>query len=837
MVSLSGLRYIYEARLATRSVRLQEIFAVVGIAVGVALFFASQVSSTSLDRGVPQLNAQLAGNAQVQMQARSYQGVPETVLAQVRRVPGVQSALPLLERQVNLIGPDGERAALLVGVEPKAMRFASRFDRQFTTKQLNHFQAIALPEPLNQQIERDKLETVRIQLGSSFTAAWVGTTLSASEIGALVHSPVAVSTLAYAQRLANAPSTVTRILIHYDPALAKTARAGLARIARAWDINLTSSALESKLFAVAVAPENQSEKLFSAISALVGVLFAINAMLVTAPSRRKLLEDLLPHGYTRLMIVQILMVNALALGVIACIIGLVLGDALSILVFDVTPGYLTFAFPIGGGRVIEWQTVALAVALALGTAAIGVFAPLPEVFFGLSQRTRRLRVGWWRPALAIVGVLSLAVTTYTLLLDTRAALVGNITLVLALACALPFAFSASVWLFSRLSDLLDDVGSGYAAAELDSPPARVRYLAIAATAALAVFATAEFGGTQSNLIRGLDASIRGMDGSANLWVVPSGGSSLQTTVAFAAINPRTLDVPGVQSVSAYGGSFLNWGDHRVWVIAPGQSVTQPIPPTQVLTGSLKVASAKVRSGSWAVLSQGLADEQHIRLGERFTLPAPRPITLRLAATTTNLGWPPGTVILSAGDYAEGWRSDDPSAYQIKTTASPGRERALLRAALGNAGVSVQTAGEREALHFAAARQGLSRLTQIRILIYVAAIAAVLAALTAMIYARRDQIAQANVHGISSGKLWRSLMWENAVVLVCGSALGVIFGVYAQLLGSHYLAAVTGFPIIYSVELFAAIVSFGLVALLTVVVLGIPGLRVVRAPASAASQAP
>ena len=49
-MGLSGIRYIYRARLGARAVLVQEGFAIVGIAVGVALLFASQISSTSLDR-------------------------------------------------------------------------------------------------------------------------------------------------------------------------------------------------------------------------------------------------------------------------------------------------------------------------------------------------------------------------------------------------------------------------------------------------------------------------------------------------------------------------------------------------------------------------------------------------------------------------------------------------------------------------------------------------------------------------------------------------------------------------------------------------------------------
>jgi putative ABC transport system permease protein len=839
VVRLSGIRYIYEARLAVRSVLIQEGFAVLGIAVGVALLFASQVSSSSLNRAVAQLNDQLVGSAQVQLKARSFQGVPERLLYEARRVPGVEVALPILERQINVIGARGERPVLLIGVEPQAMKISSTFDHRFSAKQLAHVPAIALPAPLDHEIGSGPLEPVRVQVGARFVETLVGATLGEAEIGGLIRSPIAVTSINYAQRLTQTPGALTRIFVRYAPARAGQTRAALATLARKWNVNLQPSTFESQLFAVAVSPENKSEQLFSGISALVGFLFALNAMLVTVPGRRKLIEDLYPHGYTATMTIQILLVNAIALGVLGCALGLVLGDVLSIAVFNVTPGYLTFAFPVGSGRVIDWQTIALSAAVAMTAAVAGVMWPIREILWGpqepADQRPRDRM--WWTAGVVLTGAVCLAVTTYTLLDDTTAAVIGNVTLVIALFCLLPFVFKGAVALFARLSNVLYDEGSGLAVSELDSPPARVRYLAIAGTAALAVFGTVEFGGTQANLIRGLDASIRGMDSSTNLWVVPSGNSSLQTTVPFQPVNTTRLALlPGVRRVSAYRGSFLDWGDHRTWVIGPGSGVEHPIPESQMLTGSTSAATTRVRSGGWAVLSQGLAKEHHLHIGQRFTLPSPHETVLRLAGTTTNLGWPPGTIIMNAADYATAWGSAVPSAYELQTSVPAAGERPIVRRALAGLGLSVQTAEEREERHYTAARQGLARLTQIRILILIAAILAVIAAMSAMISSRREQIATLKCHGIPESAIWRSLMWESIVILAAGCTLGAVFGLYAQLLGSHFLSAVTGFPIVFSIEGVAAITSFALVIVITVLVLAIPGYRVVRVPPSTVSPA-
>lgn len=70
MVSFSDILFLYRARLRARSVLVQESFAILGIAVGVALLFASQVASTSLSRSVAELSSQIVGNTQFQLDAR-----------------------------------------------------------------------------------------------------------------------------------------------------------------------------------------------------------------------------------------------------------------------------------------------------------------------------------------------------------------------------------------------------------------------------------------------------------------------------------------------------------------------------------------------------------------------------------------------------------------------------------------------------------------------------------------------------------------------------------------------------------------------------------------------
>ncbi len=84
---LSSIFLLYRLRLRTRIV--QELFAVAGIAVGVALLFASQIASTSLDGSVQQLTKGIVGDMRFQLAARSPEGFDQKILGEVQSLPGV----------------------------------------------------------------------------------------------------------------------------------------------------------------------------------------------------------------------------------------------------------------------------------------------------------------------------------------------------------------------------------------------------------------------------------------------------------------------------------------------------------------------------------------------------------------------------------------------------------------------------------------------------------------------------------------------------------------------------------------------------------------------------
>jgi putative ABC transport system permease protein len=829
-VRLSSIAHLYRVRLKVRLVLVQELLAVLGLSVGVALLFASQVASASLNGSVQQLASELVGNMQYQLQSRDPQGFEESLLGQVRRLPGVSVAVPVLEQPAEVIGPAGRESVELIGADPRLVLRNSPLLKHFHYAQIAHLQALALPATVAETVGAQPLAPIELQIGASTVSALVGTSLDTTAIGGLASSPVAVAPLSYAQKLTGMRGRVTRIFVRALPGHELQVRDGLLRLA-ADHLNVEPANFDVTLFGVAAAPADQGESLFSGISALVGFLFAFNAMLLTLPLRRGLVAGLRSNGAARRDIVEALLFDALVLGGAAALVGLALGDLLSIAVFRSNPGYLSFAFPVGSQRVVTWHSVAIAVGAGLLAACVGVLTPLREI---VSPSLRAAATGGrhvrrrWRVIALMAGLACIGATTAILLAAPQSAVLGSVILVVALLLLLPLLLDLCVGVFDRVQGRFGAASTRIAVIELRSPQARVRSLAIAATGAIAVFGSVAIQGAHANLQHGLDRLAHDAAGAADLWVVPPGTQDLLGTTPFRDSASATLAaLPGVRAVGLYRGGFLDYGNRHIWAVSPPETAVHPIPPSQLVEGNLALATARLRAGGWAVLSQAVAARHGLRIGQSFTLPSPRPMVFRVAALTTNLGWPPGAVILDPSDYVRAWGSTDPSAYNVMLAAGANAETvsAEIRRALGpGSALTVETARRREQSLRAASRQGLSRLTQIATLVLIATVFAMSIAMGTMIWQRRPRLARMKVQGYERGVLWRALLCESSLLLGAGCLIGAACGIYGQLLISHALATVTGFPIVYSAGVVVAIVSFALVSVLAVGVVALLGYR-------------
>jgi putative ABC transport system permease protein len=833
-VRLRNVLSLYWVRLRDRW--LQELLAVAGIAVGVALLFASQVANTSLSGPVQQLTRGIVGNSQLQVVARGPDGLPERAFDEIERLPGVGRAAPILQAQANLVGPQGQQSVTLFGADPRIVRLRGSLLQGFSADDASQQRALVLPTWIARELGARFGDTVAVQIGGRTVRAQIAVA-GRGEIGVLSDTTIGLAPLDYLQRLTDLRGRVSRILVEAEPGSVPTVRRSLEGVARG-RFDVTPANHEAHLFDKAAEPISQATTISSVVSALVGFLFAFCAMLVTVASRRALAIDLRLDGYTPRRVVGVLLLDAAVLGVVASAVGLALGDLLSRRGFGTDVSYLAGAFPLGDQRIVTASSVAIAVGGGMLAAALGVLAPLRSVVFArVPDRDADGAVAVGRSRSAVVmpaaGLVCLVVAVVITAAAPDIALIGLISLGLSLVLLVPTMLTgvigALTWLSARRSRVV--VSVQLALPQLSAPEWRARTLAIATTGAVAVFGAVALQGARLNLQDGLFGVAPGLNESADLWVLPQGAGDLFGTTPVPAAAADTLRrVPGVRDVAQYRAGFLDVADRRVLVFGPPADVAAPVPPAQVRTGDRGALPARMRAGGWATVSRALADDLHVGVGDRFTLPSPVPTVLRVAAITTNLGWTGGAVFLNADDYARAWRTRAIGAYEVRLDpgVDPSVARARVVAALGpSSALRVETRAARSTRQQTVIGSGLSRLRQVASLTLFAAILAMAAAMAGLLWQRRPTVARQKLDGHATGVMWRSLLTESAVLFGTGCLAGALFGLLGQVLFSRGLETISGFPVDVGVRLGIAAISLALVTGAALVVVAIPGYLVAR----------
>jgi putative ABC transport system permease protein len=432
----------------------------------------------------------------------------------------------------------------------------------------------------------------------------------------------------------------------------------------------------------------------------------------------------------------------------------------------------------------------------------------------------------WQFAAALVFLAGGAATVAAAPAAAALGIAGLVALTVAMLLSLPSLLAASVAGVDFATRRVASVVPFIAMFDLRDRATRVRSLAVAATGAVAVFGSVALQGAHGDLERGLDHTTADVVSMGDVWALVPGKANLLVTTPFAVPRlPAVID--GVERVRVYRGGFLDIGDRRVSVFGPPAAGPMPLSSTQILDGDLDRATARLREGGWVVVSKGLAREQDLQIGDLFEVPSPAPVSLRVAALSTNLGWPPGAIVMNAEDYRRAWGSADASA--LLATARPGTSAAAARRSLaaalhGRGALTVMTAEERQAEQRAATRAALDRLAQISRLVLLSAIIAMASVMGGLIWQRRTFLAGVKIDGYATAQMWKALVLEAAVLIGTGCLLGGLVGLLGQSLLSRALTSVTGFPVEHSVAFSGAILTSLIVTASAVVVVAAFGHR-------------
>jgi putative ABC transport system permease protein len=807
LVGPYALFWFYRRWLRTHAV--QELLAGAGVAIAVALVFATILAGASISGSTAQAVHTVIGRASLQLRARGPEGIDERLAGRAQQLPGVRAAVPLLEGTAFLRSARGQTATVDLAGAGLNLVFMDGLSRTIPRATLaargiglSTRTAAALGIPGATNVPSG--EQVTLDIRGHSTPVNVSAVLGRETFGALAQTSVAVMRLEEMQRLAGMRGRVSRILIESQAGHERTVRAELDRLAGD-GIEVAAADQDIGLLEQALRPSDQASSLFAAISALLGVLLATTAMLLAAPDRRRAIADLRLMGMRPSALVEMALFQALLLGAAACAVGVLGGYVLAHTVLHESTRYLSEAFTLGTQTTLTGTALICALIAGLAGTTLASLTPLLDLRRAKPLHDLYEQDGVPGNALgrtprqisAVAALVMIAAATVLLIRAPALALLACALLALATVCAVPIALSTVIRLGLLLAKRRPQL-TLLPVALSSLKATTVRSLALTSTGALALFGSIALGGARADLAAGISRFAQSYAADAPIWVgAPTDYQAVSDFADGATMRSRLSALPGVGHIDALQGGFAQLDGRRVWILARPPGYADHLLASQTLAGSPRLAQRRVAAGEWAIVSEQIAKEQQTGLGGLLTLPTPNgSVRLRIAALTTNLAWSPGAVILGTSEYRRLWHSDAPTVLAVspRPGTSVNALQRRIRLALRGTGLVASTSAALQHSIETLAGEGLMRLWEISTLLLAAAALAMATALASAIWQRRAAIAGLRLCGVSDSRLRRIMLTESALMLGTGCLTGTAIGVYGQAIIDGYLTNVTGFPV-------------------------------------------
>lgn len=804
MKSLGSLLAIYFRH--ARGHPWRTLLTVVGIAVGVAMVFVVQVASRSVGDAFDEVRQGIGGSANYELESLGPRGMPAATVRRVDRVGGTTVA-PVLDMRATVAFNGRSMPVLFAGGDSRMYRISSNFVRKL---RLRPAPGAYLPEPIASKLNVKPGQIVTVRVRGRAIPMPVAAILMESTLGSIVHRQLVATSLPFAQAVTGLGRRISRIFVSVSAAADNPRTLGAIARAGGPGTRVLSARDTDRLLDNADRPGRQSLRLLGAITLLIGLVLAFNAMLVAAVERRRQFAQLRVIGASDATLVLSMVVEALVIGLAASLVGVAVGYALSNPVLRGTSPTHAAAFQIEIGPSVTAGMVGISVAAGIATALLATIVPARTLmrvsgdYAAKSEARITQQPDDIKPPFStlVAGLVLVAGSVAALIDRPQHGVIGAFTFTLGMALLVPHLVGPLVAAGERLADRLGGAVFSLSMAELAVSPRRTA--ALAAICAWSVAAVVTAAGINRSLDRELRQGATDLVQAADIWVLDSGRNNEYVTRPFnRSVMDRVERVPEVAGTRPVRAAFLDWGERRLWAIGWPLGATKPIAESQLVDGTMDAVRRRFREGGWATLSWTVARNKGIRIGERFAMPTPSGVRhYRLAATITDYGWPSGAVVMGGPDFRRAWRMGDLTAIQadLNDGVSPADGRRAVDAALGNTpALSVKTAAQVERQAHDLARKSLGRVALISNVLLVGALFGVITAmLTALAY-RIPRVASLRAIGMTTGQTYGALFAEVGALLLVGSVIGLAFGLPLQAVLGRWYSATTGQPVHFAVE--------------------------------------
>jgi putative ABC transport system permease protein len=759
---------------------------IVGIALGFAVLYASLATDAGIAASIDRTVRDLVGRADLRVESFGPTGLSADSLAEIGQAPGVVLAAPALEQRTYLVpavdDPNGPPPPVTVlGIDPGPEAAVRDLVLASGTALTGADGNDALITQTLATADGTKLGgTVTIQGGTSAPLDFTVVGIVAGD-GPIVGSAgrTVIVPLHTMQQLFGTP-TVSRVDIvagqGATPAEVATA-IGVALTSQPYV--LSSPADVAASLRSSTADFRSTTALIAAVALFVGAFLIFNTLSMTVAERVRELGLLRAAGATRRQLVSFVVIQAVVLGILGALVGLVAGFVLAeLMAVDLrTIGSVPFErVDPSLGSIVAVIAVALGVTIAAAIEPARRAGSIPPVE-ALRERidpatSRRARLRWLIGVFVVVGIAGLLAWPRDA--GTGGLARSGLVYVVLFAAVLAAPFVLGV--LGRLAGLpfrgVLRVEERLARASIVRDRARTTLTVGALAIGLAMVVAVGGVAHQSRL-------------AASAWleeVIP--GDELVTSIRPLALDDAVIGdlgaIDGVARVSPFAVFQVAHDGVRMDAAAVVGGDLLADGRLTFVDGDRTAALKGLDTGGVAVLPKSVADRTNLTVGSTLTLAvgAGKVIDLRVAGIVERtlpgtvgeaalVGWPDATAVFGV-----------PGADVLAVRFAPGRAadaRPKLEAAARQAALEPNPLATVAGAVDTALSQVFGLFDALALVAVVVAALGIVNTLTVSVLERVRELGVLRAAGMTRGQVRRTVVVEAGILGIVGSVLGIVTG--------------------------------------------------------------
>jgi putative ABC transport system permease protein len=651
--------------------RLRTLLTTVGIALGVAVFFAVRTANVTLIASLTTTIEKLAGKATLQV-VGGEAGFPESIWDVVRDTPGVKIAEPVIEVIAHTAFED-EGNLLIVGVDMVGDSELREYQFDQEKSEIGD-PLVALAQPDSILIARQFAEKHNLKEGDKlplFTSQGkkefiVRGIIQSKGVGEVFGGQLAVMDVFNAQFVFNRGRNFDRIDLMNEPevTVADLQQRLRARLRNGIEVERPTArgqALENTVSAM-----NIGMTVTSFVALLVGTFIIFNTFTIAVNQRWKEIGVLRALGVERSNVQRMFLAEAAVMGLLGSALGIVIGFGLAVVVEQMMSTIAAQIFGLVATQqppVFRWDFAVLSFGLGLIASVIAAWMPARAAaqlnpalaLHNIETRQREAVLGKKRlvfgSALVIagLGLIRFAPLRVGLFIQFGYA----VLIILGMTVLLP---KLTVWAAQGLRPVMDRLfgSEGMLAVDamIQAPRRTSATVGALMIGLMFVFATGAYVQSYKAVVdRWMQNAV-----NADLFVSSTEGARSRTWHFNEDLSRKVAALPGVKRIENVRFTFMPYANDSVALIALEFDGWFARARLAIEDADAQTARRLVTQGEGVIVARNFANRYNLGVGDMVKLTTPtEPFERPIAGIIEDYTSEKGTIFLERELYKRYWR--------------------------------------------------------------------------------------------------------------------------------------------------------------------------------------